>query len=91
MKNTTKEGGPLGLGFLKSSRGGDVERVIHKTAPHGEHRVYLTEDQTNPRQRLYRIQDSEGNHLGFTGEELESLARFYLKEQHRMGKDEDRP
>ena len=44
-----------------------------KTEPHGEHEIELIEDAQTKGDRIYKITDSEGKSLMFTGEELTSL------------------
>jgi hypothetical protein len=57
-----------------------------KTEPHAEHTVELTEDNSEVGYRLYQISNNQGA-IGFTGEELESLFRWWQGERLRGGVD----
>lgn len=51
----------------------------------------LVEDHTLPGQRVYEVTDRTGRKVGFTGEEMASLAAWWAFEGCRPGIDGDAP
>jgi hypothetical protein len=58
---------------------------MFRSKPHGEHAVYLVEDNEKPEQRIYEIHDSRGNATPLLGSELDSVLGWWADERRRKG------
>lgn len=61
----------------------------YRTRPHGEHEIRLIEDRVKVGNRIYDVRGHSGARLGFTGEEMASLADWWARETFRTGTDEE--
>ena len=60
-------------------------RLLHQTEPHGEHLVSLVDEGDGKgHYEIVAVEDSQGNVIGFTDEELDSLARWWLARRPRL-------
>lgn len=57
--------------------------ILFTTKPHGEQRVFLVEDHSNPQQRIYELHDSRGNATPLVGSEMDSLVHWWDSETRR--------
>jgi len=62
-----------------------VGKILFHTEPHGSHAVELVEDAVKPRNRIFVIVGDDGGRLSILGEELDSLAGWWRREQEREG------
>jgi hypothetical protein len=76
---------------LTACANGDVRRNVFRTQPYGEHVVTLLEDRVKVGNRIYEVRDTRHGRIGLTGEEMESLCRWWTSEVKRVGVDQELP
>jgi hypothetical protein len=60
-------------------------RMVHQTAPHGEHTIEMLDDGDGQgHYRIYGVEDSQGRAVAFTDEELDSIVRWWAAENPRV-------